>query len=108
MYLHSSSYTQKGCFYKYEEALQSQRERIRRESLEELLQRIGKEDTPLNIAIIGMPGCGKSSFINTLIASITGEWRSYAMAGSFGGMGEHKTNHIAMLSIFCYVSSCQF
>ncbi|XP_055995429.1 uncharacterized protein LOC125683570 [Ostrea edulis] len=80
----------------YEEAIQSQRERIRRESLEELLQRIGKEDTPLNIAIIGMPGCGKSSFINTLIASITGEWRSYAMAGSFGGMGEHKTNHIAM------------
>ncbi|XP_048780837.2 uncharacterized protein LOC125683580 [Ostrea edulis] len=67
----------------------------RKEALEELLKRIGKENRPLNIAIIGTPGSGKSSFINTLIASITGEWRSHAMVGCFGGLGLQKTKHIA-------------
>lgn len=40
---------------------------------------------PLNIAIIGPPGCGKSSFLNTIFASFSDEkWEELAEHGSSG------------------------
>lgn len=40
---------------------------------------------PLNIVIIGPPGCGKSSLLNTIFASFSNEsWNRVANYGSFG------------------------
>ncbi|CAG2194843.1 unnamed protein product [Mytilus edulis] len=40
---------------------------------------------PLNVAIIGPPGCGKSSFLNTVFASLNSDrWYEYAKIGKFG------------------------
>ena len=43
---------------------------------------------PLNIAVIGPPGCGKSSFLNTIFASFNDNyracWREAAKAGCYG------------------------
>ena len=50
---------------------------------------------PLNIAVIGPPGCGKSSFLNTIFASFnnTGNahWREVARVADYGGHGIQKT-----------------
>lgn len=40
--------------------------------------------SPLNIAIIGQTGCGKSSFLNTVFASLNTDcWRDIARSGFF-------------------------
>ena len=40
---------------------------------------------PLNIAIIGPPGCGKSSLLNSIFASFSDEkWKELAEHGSSG------------------------
>ncbi|XP_063440778.1 uncharacterized protein LOC134721605 [Mytilus trossulus] len=44
---------------------------------------------PLNIAIIGSHGCGKSSLLNTIFASFSDEkWKELAAHGSYGGLGK--------------------
>ncbi|XP_052062882.1 uncharacterized protein LOC127702639 [Mytilus californianus] len=44
---------------------------------------------PLNIAIIGSHGCGKSSFLNTIFASFSdGKWKEMTQQGSYGGLGK--------------------
>lgn len=54
---------------------------------------------PLNVAVIGPPGCGKSSFLNTVFASLSSNrWYEYAKCGYFGNhedvMGMQITRHL--------------
>ena len=43
------------------------------------------DDHTLNIAVIGPPGCGKSSFLNIVFASFNDDcWREIAICGEFG------------------------
>ena len=55
---------------------------------------------PLNIAVIGTPGCGKSSFLNTIFASFNENhracWRNVAKEGDFGEQGIQKTSCLRM------------
>jgi predicted GTPase len=55
---------------------------------------------PLNIAVIGPPGCGKSSFLNTIFASFKNNdsacWREIAKAGDYGGHGIQETSRLRM------------
>lgn len=45
--------------------------------------------SPLNIAVIGHPGCGKSSFLNTVFTSFnTDSWRELAPVGLFNLDGQ--------------------
>jgi predicted GTPase len=55
---------------------------------------------PLNIAVIGPPGCGKSSFLNTIFASFKNNdracWREIAKAGEYGVHGIQETSRFRM------------
>ena len=55
---------------------------------------------PLNIAVIGPPGCGKSSFLNTIFASFNNNdnacWREIAKAGDYGEHGIQETSRLRM------------
>jgi predicted GTPase len=50
---------------------------------------------PLNIAVIGPPGCGKSSFLNTIFASFNNNdracWREIAKTRDYG---EHDIQEV--------------
>jgi predicted GTPase len=54
--------------------------------------------TPLNIAVIGPPGCGKSSFLNTIFASFKNNnnacWREIAKMGDYGGQDLQETSRL--------------
>ncbi|CAG2251128.1 unnamed protein product [Mytilus edulis] len=50
---------------------------------------------PLNIAIIGSHGCGKSSLLNTIFASFSDEkWKELAAHGSHGGLGKQISQNL--------------
>ena len=55
---------------------------------------------PLNIAVMGPPGCGKSSFLNTIFASLKNNeracWREIAKAGEYGEHGIQETSRFRM------------
>jgi predicted GTPase len=55
---------------------------------------------PLNIAVIGPPGCGKSSFLNTVFASFKNKdrdyWREIATAADYGGHDIQETLRLRM------------
>ena len=57
---------------------------------------------PLNIAVIGPPGCGKSSFLNTIFASFKNNdracWREIAKMGDYGTVN--------MLLLYFFVPIC--
>ncbi|XP_025078683.1 uncharacterized protein LOC112554844 [Pomacea canaliculata] len=56
---------------------------------------------PLNIAIVGAQGCGKSSFINSLAASLSQDtWIEYAMTGYRDGVNP-VTNYISQYPECC-------
>lgn len=59
--------------------------------LECLRDMVSKAQKTLTIAIIGQPGCGKSSFLNTLMAVLSEKHREHATVGNFGENGEHVT-----------------
>ena len=49
----------------------------------------------LNIAIIGPPGCGKSSLLNTIFASFSDEkWKELAEHGSTGETGKQASKFL--------------
>ncbi|XP_021360781.1 uncharacterized protein LOC110455147 [Mizuhopecten yessoensis] len=62
--------------------------RDRINQIEKLKTVVGRRENgcrPLNILIIGAPGSGKSSFINSIAASIVDDyWREYAISGAQG------------------------
>ncbi|CAC5397922.1 SPG7 [Mytilus coruscus] len=50
---------------------------------------------PLNIAVLGPPGCGKSAFLNTVFASFSNDrWREHAKHGSFSALGKQVTTRL--------------
>jgi predicted GTPase len=55
---------------------------------------------PLNIAVIGTPGCGKSSFLNTIFASFKNNdracWREIAKMGDYGEHDIQETSRLRM------------
>ncbi|CAC5400667.1 unnamed protein product [Mytilus coruscus] len=56
---------------------------------------ISSRKRPLNIAIIGSHGCGKSSLLNTIFASFSdGKWKEIAEHGSFGGLGKQVSQEL--------------
>lgn len=61
-------------------------------------QEVGQSSTgrrPLNIAVIGPPGCGKSSLLNTIFASFSEKkWRELAEHGSFGELGRQVSKFL--------------
>ncbi|XP_061173899.1 uncharacterized protein LOC133183004 [Saccostrea echinata] len=52
------------------------------------------QQPPQTIAIIGQHGCGKSSFINTVMAVFCGEYHERALVGDFGDEGGHVTRRL--------------
>ena len=55
---------------------------------------------PLNIAVIGPPGCGKSSFLNTIFASFKNNdracWREIVKTGDYGEHDIQETSRLRM------------
>ena len=55
---------------------------------------------PLNIAVIGPPGCGKSSFLNTIFASFKNNdnacWRELAKEADYGEHDIQETSRLRM------------
>ncbi|XP_021360792.1 uncharacterized protein LOC110455152 [Mizuhopecten yessoensis] len=52
----------------------------------------GNGSPPLNIVFIGIPGCGKSSFINSFAASVADKcWQEYAYSGRKSGATHQNT-----------------
>ena len=55
---------------------------------------------PLTIAVIGPPGYGKSSFLNTIFASFKNNdrayWREIAKTGDYGGNDIQETSRLRM------------
>ena len=48
----------------------------------------------LNIALIGVSGCGKSSFCNSIITTFCEKgWREWAITGHHGKLDEQVTLH---------------
>lgn len=53
-----------------------------------------QQNKTLTIAVIGPCGCGKSSFINTTMAVLSGEYHERALVGNFEEEGEHMTRRL--------------
>lgn len=74
-----------------EEELENERQR----EVRVLQERINKGGRPLNVALIGPSGSGKSSFCNSIMAAFSvGGWRERATTGHYGGHGEQVTHHL--------------
>lgn len=74
-----------------EDELEKERER----EVRVLQERINKGGRPLNVALIGPSGSGKSSFCNSIMAAFSVEgWRERATTGHYGGHGEQVTHHL--------------
>lgn len=70
-------------------------EKERESELKLFLERVTKDGKTLNIALIGVSGCGKSSFCNSVMAAFcVGGWRERAMTGHYGGRGRQVSHHL--------------
>lgn len=58
---------------------------------EELKKNVRALQKPRNILLVGSFGAGKSSFINTAITALTGEYKFYADVGSGS---KHNTTRV--------------
>ncbi|XP_052076024.1 uncharacterized protein LOC127714103 [Mytilus californianus] len=57
--------------------------------------KFGQGKDPLVIAVIGPPGCGKSSFLNTIFAAFSHDhWSEHAKYGEFGRRGKQVTRRL--------------
>ncbi|XP_041369346.1 uncharacterized protein LOC121383405 isoform X1 [Gigantopelta aegis] len=78
----------------WEEGRDFDLERKKDKLIRRIIKLVGsdEEKRPLNVAVIGPMGVGKSSFINTTAAALSGDrWREYAYTGSHGGDGSQIT-----------------
>ncbi|XP_021369952.1 uncharacterized protein LOC110461013 [Mizuhopecten yessoensis] len=74
-----------------EAELKRRREKLNNDIAKELGPDIDSRN-PLNVAIIGPSGVGKSSTINTLITAMNNDkYREYAISGNFGGLAQQMT-----------------
>ncbi|XP_065942793.1 uncharacterized protein [Magallana gigas] len=62
------------------------------ELLQDTVQK--RQNKTLTIAVIGQHGCGKSSFLNTVMAVFSGEYSEHAHVGNFEEKGEHVTRRL--------------
>ena len=69
--------------------------------IEQCMKTVGNDQDgrrPLNIAVIGPPGCGKSSFLNTIFACFKNNrsacWSEIAKMGDYGGHGFQETSSL--------------
>ena len=76
---------------------------LKTELIQQCRNSVGNERygrSPLNIAVIGPPGCGKSSFLNTVFASFKNKdrdyWREIATAADYGGHDIQETLRLRM------------
>ncbi|VDI67936.1 Hypothetical predicted protein [Mytilus galloprovincialis] len=57
--------------------------------------KVGQGKKPLVIAVIGPPGCGKSSFLNTIFAAFSHDcWTEHAKYGEFGRRDKQVTRRL--------------
>ncbi|XP_048730184.2 uncharacterized protein LOC125647524 [Ostrea edulis] len=70
-------------------------------SMQRFLDKIKTGSRPHNILILGPYGAGKSSFINTISTSFSGEWEPHAYAGNLGDVGSQTTFHIRTFNPKC-------
>ncbi|XP_063416128.1 uncharacterized protein LOC134697770 [Mytilus trossulus] len=57
--------------------------------------KVGQGKQPLVIAVIGPPGCGKSSFLNTIFAAFSHDcWTENAKHGEFGSRDKQVTKRL--------------
>nr|XP_034324601.1 uncharacterized protein LOC117689056 [Crassostrea gigas] len=66
-----------------------------------------RQNKTLTIAVIGQHGCGKSSFINTVMAVFSGEYHERALVGNFEEEGEHVTRRLTRYPKEKYVTEDQ-
>lgn len=78
-----------------QEMSEDELEKERQREVRVLQERINKGGRPLNVALIGPAGSGKSSFCNSIMAAFSVEgWRERATTGHYGGHGEQVTHHL--------------
>lgn len=74
--------------------------------IEECQEIVGTDDSkkkPLNIAIIGLPGGGKSSLLNTVFASFSTKcWEDIVQFGSFGTLDRQFTTRFKRFAYSYY------
>ncbi|KAK3585098.1 hypothetical protein CHS0354_004289 [Potamilus streckersoni] len=89
--------------------IKERKELLRRKKscIQEIIQLCGTEP-PLNVCVIGTYGAGKSSFINTIAAALSGKrWREYAGIGDYGGK-RGVTTYVQRFSRCCQEKNARF
>ncbi|XP_061169960.1 uncharacterized protein LOC133179185 isoform X1 [Saccostrea echinata] len=81
-------------------------QQLKDEEIQKLEERLDEYTLPKNVAIIGPPGVGKSSFINSVIASFSSKcWRERTKVGFFDGGGDQVTHHLIKITKEEYLDS---
>jgi predicted GTPase len=76
---------------------------LKTQLIEQCMKTVGNDldgRRPLNIAVMGPPGCGKSSFLNTIFACFKNNhsacWNEIAKMEDYGGHGIQETSSLRM------------
>lgn len=70
----------------------------KRKLIDDMKRSVNSSKKILNIAVLGLAGCGKSSFINTAITSMrTDKWNQHAKAGRNSQNTSSITHHYSRL-----------